>query len=163
MGIKMPSALHEKQNLAAAKWAKKKGFPLVGTNITASYSRERVDVIGFRASCSLMIESKVSRSDFFADAKKPERQCGGVGNYRYYITPVDMVSVEELPQGWGLLFFDGKKVIEIDGVKGNYFPSFGDSMKGEAAGYVHDVDAVAERSMLFSLARRLAKGESILR
>ena len=49
-----------------------------------------------------MIESKVSRSDFKADAKKPERLFGGVGTYRFYITPLNMLLPEELPEGWGL-------------------------------------------------------------
>jgi len=56
-----------------------------------------------------MIESKVSRSDFKADAKKSGRVLGVVGTYRFYITPLDMVSPDEIPKGWGLLYGDGKK------------------------------------------------------
>jgi hypothetical protein len=119
----MPSEQHEYLSKLAAKWAKKQGFPVVATNLTAAGSREKVDLIAFRSSCSLMIESKVSRSDFFADAKKPERVEGGVGTYRFYITPFDMVSSTEIPDGWGLLYVDGKNVIDIIRPKGNLWPS----------------------------------------
>jgi hypothetical protein len=32
-----------------------------------------------------------------------------LGNYRYYVCPKDMVKPEEIPEGWGLYWYDEKK------------------------------------------------------
>lgn len=159
----MPSELHEQQNIIAARWAKRQGFPIVATNISAIGSREKVDAIAFRSSCSLMIESKVSRKDFQADFKKPERHSGGVGLYRFYITPPDMIQPDELPNGWGLLYAEGSKVIEVVRPKGNLWPSelFND-IDSDWPKFQHDYDKDSERNMLFSITRRLATGKPIL-
>jgi hypothetical protein len=64
------------------------------------------DVIGWKGKCrSVLIECKVSRSDFLADADKPFRKdpCSAVGCERYYLVPTGMVGIAELPPGWGLL------------------------------------------------------------
>ena len=158
----MPSELHEHLAKLAARWAKKQGFPIVATNLGAARSREKVDVIAFRSSCSLMIESKVSRSDFRADAKKPERTFGGVGTYRFYITPIDMISVCEIPKGWGLLYADGNKIIEVVKPKGNLWPNYNSLDVQDWDSYKHEVDQEAEKAMLFSITRRLVKNEPIL-
>jgi hypothetical protein len=151
----MPSPLHELQSEAAARWLRKNGFPVVAVNVFALGSRERVDAIGWRHSASVLIESKVSRSDFHCDRNKPERHSGGVGLYRFYITPPNLVSVSELPAGWGLLYFDGKKVTEIKRPKGNAWPSFGVG-DSEWMQHQHLVDKDAEQALLFSVARKLA-------
>jgi hypothetical protein len=53
----------------------------------------------------VLVECKVSRNDFLADAQKPFRRDPrlGVGCERYYLTPRALVDREELPAGWGLL------------------------------------------------------------
>lgn len=158
----MPSEEHEKQSRLAAKWAKKQGFPIVATNLGSGRSREKVDLIAFRSSCSLMIESKVSRSDFLADKKKPERYLGGVGTYRFYVTPLNMITKDDLPSGWGLLYVDGNKVIEVVRPQGNLWPSFEIDSVRDWDSFKHEVDPVAERSMLFSITRRLAQNKPIL-
>lgn len=158
----MPSKQHEFQSQLAARWAKKQGFPIVATNLGAVGSREIVDLIAFRSTCSLMIESKISRSDFKADSKKPERTFGGVGTYRFYITPVDMVSAEEIPEGWGLLYVDGKKIIEVVKPLGNLWPNYNYEDARGWAKFKHEVDHDAERAMLFSIARRLVLNQPIL-
>ena len=56
---------------------------------------------------STLVECKTSRSDFFSDQKKPHRAMEDhlcVGNYRYYMTPPDLVQPSEVPAGWGLLW-----------------------------------------------------------
>lgn len=72
------------------------------------HNSELPDVIGFKQSrmTSTLIECKVSRSDFLADAKKPFRikPEKGMGDYRYYCCPKGMIKKEELPKGWGLLY-----------------------------------------------------------
>lgn len=62
-----------------------------------------------------LIEVKVSRSDFLADFKKPHRvsQNTGMGNYRYYCCPRDMIKPDELPDNWGLLYETNGKIKRI--------------------------------------------------
>jgi len=158
----MPSDQHEYLSKLAAKWAKDQGFPVIATNLGAAGCREKVDLIAFRSNCTLMIESKVSRADFKADAKKPERKYGGVGTYRFYITPLNMVSISEIPDGWGLLFVDGKKVIEVVKPKGNMWPPFNNCGVFEWDEFKHVVNQEAERALLFSITRRLTQNKPIL-
>lgn len=162
----MPSEEHEKQNIQAMKWLKKQGFGVVASNIRVSKTREIIDVIGFRSGCSIVIESKVSRSDFLADKKKPFRKKGAkaLGLYRFYICPVGLIKPEEvIPNGWGLLYSDGKRVVQEFKPKGNLWCGLHSNLKlrNEWSEYQHNVDEEAEKSMLYSLCRRLAKGENI--
>lgn len=152
----MPSIEHENLNVIAAKWLKKNGFPIIATNIGSSLSREIVDVIAFRDNCSVLIESKVSLSDFKADIKKPERngQLKGVGLYRLYICPENMISPLDLPKGWGLLYSDGKVVTKQFFAKGNIWLS--QSMVDDNwTPYQHEIDLISEKSILFSITRRV--------
>lgn len=72
----------------------------------ACVSGEMPDAIGWkRANHSVLVECKVTRADFLADRSKrfrlkPEQ---GVGSERFYLTPTALVTVAELPAGWGLL------------------------------------------------------------
>lgn len=118
----MPSEIHEHLNLLAAGWAKRQGFSVVATNLWAAGSRERVDVIAFHQTSTLLIESKVSRSDFFNDRKKPERASGGVGLYRFYITPFNMVSLQEVPQDGGSFTPKAAKCVRLVSRPGIYGP-----------------------------------------
>lgn len=68
------------------------------------------DAIGWRpyrhGGCgATVVEVKVSRSDFLADAGKPHRQNPeiGMGAYRYYMAPVGLISEADLPPRWGLI------------------------------------------------------------
>ena len=72
----------------------------------ACISGEMPDAIGWKRSChSVLVECKVTRSDFLADRAKPFRLKPeqGVGCERFYLAPAGLVLLEELPQGWGLL------------------------------------------------------------
>jgi hypothetical protein len=76
-------------------------------------SGEIPDVIGWKASCqSVLIECKVARGDFLADANKPFRLYPGegLGSKRLYMTPAGMIAPEELPKHWGLLECRGREV-----------------------------------------------------
>jgi hypothetical protein len=71
------------------------------------------DVIGWKASCqSVLVECKVSRSDFLADAHKPFRLApeDGLGSKRLYMAPVGIIAPSELPKFWGLLECKGREV-----------------------------------------------------
>jgi hypothetical protein len=99
---------------------------------------ETPDVFGWNYWTTVLIEVKVSRSDFSADAKKPFRQNPeeGMGEFRYYCCPEGMLSVDDVPQDWGLLWFDGKNIVEMK--------------KAER----QKSDGVAERTLITSVMRR---------
>ena len=72
------------------------------------------DAIGWKGQCrSVVVECKVSRADFLADAKKefrlrPEM---GLGCERLYMAPAGMIAREELPPCWGLLEYSRRSVL----------------------------------------------------
>jgi hypothetical protein len=73
------------------------------------------DAIGWKGSChSVLVECKVSRADFLADATKSFRlkPQEGLGCERYYLAPEGMIGAAELPAGWGLLEY-AKRTISI--------------------------------------------------
>jgi hypothetical protein len=79
----------------------------------ACSSGEMPDAIGWkRASHSVLVECKISRSDFLADRSKPFRQKpeGGVGSERFYLVLRALVRPDELPPGWGLLEYHNRRV-----------------------------------------------------
>ncbi len=64
------------------------------------------DAIGWKGFChSVLVECKVSRADFLADANKPFRMHpeAGLGCERYYLAPRGLIARAELPPCWGLL------------------------------------------------------------
>ena len=72
----------------------------------ACVSGEMPDAIGWKRAChSVLVECKVTRSDFLADRGKPFRLKPeqGVGCERFYLVPAGLVRREELPDSWGLL------------------------------------------------------------
>lgn len=90
----------------AYKWALKNRPIGCAFKDMRSYSNETADVIGFGGSgLSVLIEVKVSRSDFLADRKKPFRinPALGMGSERYYCCPDGLIKVDDLPFGWGLI------------------------------------------------------------
>jgi hypothetical protein len=92
----------------AERWLlKTRGCGFVFTELRTN-AGEIPDAIGWRSDFSILVEVKVSLSDFRADAFKPFRQNWemGVGDIRYYMTPKGLI--EEFPtfghyQGWGLV------------------------------------------------------------
>jgi hypothetical protein len=82
----------------------------------ACVSGEMPDAIGWKRSChSVLVECKLTRSDFLADRAKPFRLNPeqGVGCERFYLAPAGLVCPEELPQGWGLLEHSRGKIETI--------------------------------------------------
>ena len=73
-------------------------------------SGEMPDAIGWKAkNHSIVVECKISRADFLADASKPWRKDSAIalGCERYYAAPKAMLRAEEIPEGWGLLEVSG--------------------------------------------------------
>lgn len=67
-------------------------------------SGEMPDVIGWYFDDSFLVEAKITRADFLSDFKKPHRSENAMGLYRYYICPQGLISPDEVPQSWGLLY-----------------------------------------------------------
>ncbi len=107
---------HRELCLLAGKWLRQPGritppsCPFAAVELVTIES-ENPDVFGWNYWATVLIEVKVSRSDFFADRKKPFRIVpqNGVGDYRFYCCPNGMIRSDEVPDGWGLLYeFHGK-------------------------------------------------------
>lgn len=144
-----------------ARWAKRQGFPVVTTEIRANGSREEPDVLAFRGHCSLLIEAKTSRADFLADFKKPERNSDvgtGLGVYRLYLCPAELLAVQDIPQKWGLLWARGKRIEAVKMPLGNLWPDHISAQRypGNWALFAHVPDHNAERAVMYSVARRRA-------
>ena len=85
-----------------------------------TWNSENTDVWGLgNFSDSVVIEVKTSHSDFLADRKKWCRSEGAetsglqAGRLRWYLCPEGIISKDELPDKWGLLYWDGKKVYPV--------------------------------------------------
>lgn len=79
------------------------------------------DAFGLKSGYTILIECKTSRSDFLADRKKMFRRLPeeGIGDYRFYLCEEGLIKADELPDKWGLLYWNGKEVKKICGMKGN--------------------------------------------
>jgi hypothetical protein len=83
-------------------------------------SKEIPDAIGWRpfayGRCgSVLVEVKVSRADFLADAAKPHRAAPdtGMGAYRYYLAPEGLIKPTELPPRWGLIEVNARGHLKV--------------------------------------------------
>jgi hypothetical protein len=153
----MVSEQHALLVTLAERWLKRNGFGVVATEIRAAGTREEADAIGFRSTCTAIIEAKVSRSDFLADLKKPERVSGrGLGVYRFYLTPSGLIVPDELPPGWGLLYEERGRVIDIVRPQGNLWCEYALDREVEPGWrkFQNVPNVEAERQVLYSIARR---------
>ncbi len=101
---------------------------------------ENPDVIGWIPGAgSVLIECKLTRSDFLRDAAKPVRKNtrAGMGHRRYYLCPPDLIQVKDLPPNWGLLWASKNQV----------------TVKREARGHA-ERNLLAEVRFLSSMLRR---------
>lgn len=106
---------------AAAKWLKQIGCSVVLTELVTC-AEETPDAIGWKSGCSILIECKMSRSDFLNDRKKLFRQRPemGMGMTRLYLCPEHLIQIEDIPEKWGLLWLGRKGKIErVKCFKGN--------------------------------------------
>lgn len=77
---------------------------------------ENADVWGYDGYSTVVVEVKVSHADFLSDRKKQWRSVEPeyrAGNRRWYLCPEGVISPEELPEGWGLLYWDGRAVFPV--------------------------------------------------
>ena len=90
--------------------------PFVCVELVCQGGIENPDILGLRNTGTIMIEVKVSRSDFLRDKKKPTRQGDhpfAIGTQRYYMAPKGLIKKEELPERWGLIEHHGGKKFTI--------------------------------------------------
>ncbi|MFQ6256096.1 adenylosuccinate synthase [Yersinia enterocolitica] len=115
---------HNELNDIAVKWLKRAesangpGCQVALTEVGGLYGGERADAFGYRwgfEAGSVVVESKVSRSDFLADRGKPHRNGtkAGMGTYRYYICPEGLIDIKDLPHGWGLLWVNSRGHVKL--------------------------------------------------
>ena len=109
--------------LMAERWLRRQGFGVIFHDRFRAITDhgEQPDAIGWRGGISVVIECKATRADFLADRAKPFRvdpTCG-MGDWRFYLAPRDVIAVADLPSGWGLLHAVGSRVIATHGVPGN--------------------------------------------
>ena len=75
---------------------------------------ESPDAFGVNSSGSIVVECKVSVSDFYADQRKPFRKSPdlGMGRLRFYLTPKGLINQDRLilAPGWGLAEVCGQKI-----------------------------------------------------
>lgn len=137
--IDVNSYTHIELVVFADRWLKEQGYRV--RLMEPGISRERADAVGFKSDTSTLIECKASRSDFLNDKKKSSRSKDekGIGYMRYYMVNEGICSVEELPEGWGL--------IEVSMFKGN-------NLIREAQNNPDLVSFEAERDCLYNWALR---------
>lgn len=80
---------------------------------------ENPDIWATNGYHTTLVEVKTSHSDFIADKNKWVRSTAAeiadkqLGNFRYYLCPKDIIGIDEIPDKWGLLIFDGKKIMKV--------------------------------------------------
>jgi len=117
----MTTLTHKQLVIEGEKWLKKKGAKITMREIgAATRNHESPDVIGwFPYRRTVVIECKTSRPDFLSDKNKYCRRYPdkGMGDYRIYLCPIDVIKIEDLPDGWGLLYHNGKKICNVFGIE----------------------------------------------
>ncbi len=110
-----PTPTHGQMVEVAARWLRRtRACSVVITEMTSTLS-EIPDAIGWRVAqhWSILVECKISRGDFRRDADKPHRGIlsdQSVGQERYYLAPKGVLKAADMPPGWGLIEWDGKRV-----------------------------------------------------
>ncbi|MEN6379237.1 MAG: hypothetical protein ABFD15_06635 [Methanofastidiosum sp.] len=100
---------HKELVFYASKWLKRK-CPVVILGLATT--GETPDAIGWHGKFSILIECKSSLRDFMSDKKKwfRRREEDGLGQNRYFLTPEKLISIDRLPEGWGLMEVINNKV-----------------------------------------------------
>lgn len=106
----------------AERWLHRQHCGVVFRELRASTpTGEQPDAIGWRHHISILVECKATRSDFLADSRKKFRAnpASGCGDWRFYLSPPKVITPDDLPPNWGLLWAQGKRVRQITGVPSN--------------------------------------------
>ena len=116
-----PPSDHTLLCLRAESWLNKINCKVVIRDPFRCSTREQPDAIGWRDGVSILIECKASRADFLSDKNKPFRSDpeSGMGDWRFYLCPKDVIRPEDLPPGWGLLYATEKTIKKVSGFPAN--------------------------------------------
>ena len=111
------STRHQLLSESACAWAMRYGFSAVAMDTESAGGSGTCDAVAVGVirgvKRSAVFESKISRADFFADRKKWHRRLEAEWKRthhrvtdEWYVTPAGLVTVDELPEEWGLLEAD---------------------------------------------------------
>lgn len=107
----------------AEKWLYNKAKCSFVIKELSSIAGETPDAIGFRDGISILIECKISISDYSRDKKKifRRRPHTGMGDHRFFMCPDGLIKENSLPKGWGLIYYNYKtgKVTVVSGGRAN--------------------------------------------
>ncbi|SDY95010.1 hypothetical protein SAMN05421736_104296 [Evansella caseinilytica] len=114
----MESSLHEHLKRQALYWLKAKMTDLCANEVQLYIRRKKIiaDALGINMTRkeARIIEVKVSRSDFLRDdVLAAPHGYHQLADYAYLMTPVGLISPEELPKGYGLLEIDEYDTIRV--------------------------------------------------
>ncbi|EQA6233045.1 adenylosuccinate synthase [Enterobacter hormaechei] len=163
---------HNELNDIARRWllraesGRGPGCKIALNEVGAVGDSERADAWGYRWGYhggSVLVEVKVSRSDFLRDKHKPHRHAGGLGDYRYYMCPEGIINIADLPDRWGLLWVNKRGHVKL--MAGHICCLVGNSWGGNrdlACFWAHDSDKDAERGLLSYLLHRVGDPDALL-
>lgn len=102
----------------AAKWLKniRPGCGVILTEMVTGSACSTPDAIGWMIGGrhSVLVECKVSRSDFLRDKSKPHRRYANMGNRRYYLVlPGIIKDTSEMPEGWGWIEYQNGRCVVV--------------------------------------------------
>ena len=170
----MTEFTHDQLNEIAQRWllrahsAKGPGCNVAFTEVGGMFHGERADAWGYRLfgnSCpgSFLVEVKISRSDFLADAKKPHRNGKklGMGNYRYYLCPEGLLYPDDLPEKWGLIWVNSRGHCKV--LSGHQKSMYSCGSDEFQALWFHESNTELELSVLAHLIKRLGDPEKLNR
>lgn len=109
----MRSDLHKELQKIARNYALTKTYWLCGEEVPMPLGI--CDVWGMSRSLNLKtmaIEVKISKADFRSRSQRyKEAHPTPLGNYQYVLCPANLIYPEEIHQEWGLLWWNGKRII----------------------------------------------------
>lgn len=110
----------------AGKWLKNSLHCRVVLTEHVAYTRscETPDAIGWVNNRAILVECKTSRSDFYADRRKPSRHKDfpALGVWRFYFAPPCLLGIKDInymAEGWGLYAVHKNKIVHASGAKYN--------------------------------------------
>lgn len=166
----MVDLTHDGISAIAAKWLTRShsgngaGCHVSFTEVGGLFGGERADAWGYRWGWdggSVLVETKVSRSDFLADSKKPHRngEIKGMGFYRYYICPEGLITVDDLPEKWGLLWVNKRGHVKLKAGHLEFACSY--SLRDNVSAWQHDNHVDHEMNLMAHLLKRLGNPEKM--
>ena len=133
----------------ARRWLEAIGCGVVLCEVAVT--NEIPDAIGYtrNGSRTYLLECKASRNDFHSDKNKPHRNgtIEGLGNFRYYVCEPNVITIDDLPPRWGLIYVYEKQVRVMHG----YNPRIRMSWQH----WHHKSHDKNERALLYSACRRI--------